>query len=137
MERTPVNPTDWGLQYRMNQGEIVEGATRYLRCSGQVDLTPDPDAELGLAVVAPGDMRAQMEGALGNVDELLSCAGMNRSDIVFIHFFTTDIAAFLGSYEVYDAWISKAGIMPPQSLLGVAELAVPGLVVEIEVTAAE
>ena len=40
MHRTPVNPWDWGLQFSMNQGEVVEGATRHLHCSGQVALSP-------------------------------------------------------------------------------------------------
>jgi enamine deaminase RidA (YjgF/YER057c/UK114 family) len=136
MKRTPVNPTEWGLQFYMNQGEIVEGATRHLRCSGQVAVTPDPDAEMGLAVIAPGDIRGQIAAALQNVDEILEKADMQRSDIVFINFFTTDIDGFLGNYDVYAGWIGEAGIMPPQSLIGVERLVMPELLVEIEISAA-
>ena len=136
MERTPVNPTEWGLGFFMNQGEIVEGATRHLRCSGQVALEPDPDAELGLSPSHVGDIRGQMAAALASVDELLSGAGMDRSNIVFLNIFTTDIDGFLENYDVYAEWIAPAGVMPPQSLIGVARLVMPDLLVEIEVEAA-
>ena len=136
MQRTPVNPTDWGLGFYMNQGEIVEGATRHLRCSGQVALEPDPAAELGLGVAHVGDIRSQMQAALASVDELLAEAGMDRSNIVFINFFTTDIDGFLENYDAYAEWIAPSGVMPPQSLIGVARLVMPDLLVEIEVQAA-
>lgn len=136
MQRTPVNPSDWGLQFQMSQGEIIEGATRTLRCSGQVAMKPDPDADLGASVVASGDLRGQMEAALANVDEVLEGAGMGRPNVVFLNFFTTDIDGFLANYDVYATWISEAGITPPQSLIGVSRLVMPDLMVEIEVTAA-
>lgn len=136
MKRTAVNPTEWGLGFFMNQGEIVEGATRHLRCSGQVSLVPDEHAELGLSVAHAGDIAAQMTAALANVDELLSEADMDRTNIVFINFFTTDIDDFLAHYGVYADWIAPAGVMPPQSLIGVSRLVMPELLVEIEVQAA-
>ncbi len=136
MRRTAVNPTEWGLGFHMNQGEVVEGATRHLRCSGQVALVPDEDSELGLSVAHVGDIAAQIAASLDSVDELLVEAGMNRSNIVFINFFTTDIDGFLENYQVYADWISPAGVMPPQSLIGVARLVMPDLLVEIEVQAA-
>lgn len=135
MERTAVNPTEWGLEFFMNQGEVVQGATRHLRCSGQVALQPDPDSELGLGVAYVGDIRGQMAAALASVDELLSAAEMDRSNVVFINFFTTDIDGFLANYGTYAEWIAPAGVMPPQSLIGVARLVLPELLVEIEVEA--
>ena len=137
MQRTAVNPTDWGLAFQMNQGQIVEAATRTLRCSGQVALREDASAEMGLAVVAPGDVRGQMESALTSVDALLAGAEMDRSNVVFVNFFTTDMDGFLANYDVYAGWIAETGTMPPQSLIGVSRLVLPDLLVEIEVTAAE
>lgn len=137
MKRTSANPWDWGDAFLMNQGEIVEGAKRTLRCSGQVAVRPDPEAEMGLAVVAPGDIRGQMEAALANVDAVLAKAGMERSNLVFLNFFTTDIDGFLANYDVYAEWIAPAGVMPPQSLIGVERLVMPELLVEIEAQAAD
>lgn len=137
MERTPVNPTNWGLAFAMNQAEIYEGVNRTMRCSGQVAIREDPDSAMGISVVAPGDVRTQLAEALASVDQLLEGAGMTRSDIVQLHFFTTDMAGFMASYDVYAEWIGAAGVMPPQTLLGVAALAVEGLTVEVEITAAD
>jgi enamine deaminase RidA (YjgF/YER057c/UK114 family) len=120
----------------MDQGEFIEGATKILTCSGQVAVVPDPDSELGIAVKHPGEIRGQMEVALANVDEVLEKAGMTRTNITSLRFFTTDIDGFLENYDVYAEWITPAGTRPPQSLLGVARLILPELVVEIEATAA-
>ena len=136
MKRTSVNPTEWGLAFHMDQGEIIEGTTRYLRCSGQVDLKEDPDSEMGVSVEYPNDMPNQIEIALRNIDAILAKADMTRANIVLLRFYTTDVDNFLEHYSIYAEWISGAGIRPPQSLLGVARLALPELVVEIEVEAA-
>ncbi len=137
MKRESVNPWDWGLKWNMDQGQIIEGAKRYLHCSGQVALRPDPDAEMGIQVVSPKDLRGQMECALQNVDAVLAGAGMERKHVVSLRFFTTDIDGFLANYDVYANWIAPAGTRPPQTLLGIQRLVLPDLKVEIEVTAAE
>lgn len=136
MRRESINPWDWGLAFSMDQGEIVEGATRHLNCSGQVSVKPDAEAEMGISVVSPDEIRGQMEYALGNVDAVLEKAGMNRSNVTSLRFFTTDIDGFLANYDVYVQWIAEAGIRPPQSLIGVSRLVMPELLVEIEATAA-
>ena len=137
MKRTSVNPAEWGLAFQMSQGEVVEGAARTLHTSGQVAVKVDPDAEFGISVVAPGDMRGQIAAALGNVDEVLTTAGMERSNIVHLNFFVTDMAGFLENYDVYASWIGEADITPPQSLIGTTELFMPELMVEVEITAAQ
>lgn len=136
MKRESINPTDWGLQFSFDQGEVIEGASRYLRCSGQISVRPDASSELGVAVVSPGEIRGQIECALANIDAILEKAGMSRSNIVALRFFTTDIDGFLANYDVYAAWIAEAGIRPPQSLLGIQRLVLPEALVEIEADAA-
>ncbi len=135
MERRAVNPWDWGLQFSMNQGEVIEGLTRHLHCSGQVSLIPDATAEMGVRIEHAGDIRGQMESALSNIDAILSEAGMDRSNVITLRFFTTDVDGFLANYDVYAGWIAEAGTMPPQSLIGVDRLVFPELKVEIEATA--
>lgn len=133
--RTPVNPVAWGQGFLMHQGEVTAGATRTLHCSGQVDLVEDDDAPMGLSVGSPEDMAGQMRAVLGSLDALLDGAGMGRGDISKLTFFTTDIDAFLEHYSVYAEWIGDSGAMPPQSLIGVARLVDPGLLLEVEMTA--
>ena len=137
MKRESVNPCEWGLKFGMDQGEVIEGATRHLNCSGQTSLKDDPESEMGVSVVHPGDLRAQIECSLGNIDAVLEKAGMTRKNITSLRFFTTDIDGFLANYDVYANWIAPAGTRPPQSLLGIQRLVFPELMVEIEATAAK
>ncbi len=77
MKRESVNPWDRGIKFNMDQGELVQGLTRTLYCSGQVSVDPD-SSELGIAVIAPGDLRGQMGKSLANIDESspkLKCLG--------------------------------------------------------------
>lgn len=136
MKRTSVNPTEWGLAFSMNQGEIIEDASKILHFSGQVALEPDSNSDMGVSVVHAGDIRGQMQAALANIDAVLQEAGMERSDIVSLRFFTTDVDGFLANYDAYSEWIAPAKTRPPQSLLGVNRLVLPELLVEIEATAA-
>ena len=62
---------------------------------------------------------------------------MTRANIVHMRFFVTDMDAALANYDVYQAWIKPAGIMPPQSLIGIDRLVFPEMVVEVEATAAQ
>lgn len=137
MKRESVNPWNWGLKFCMDQGELVEGATRHLHCSGQTSLKDDPESEMGVSVVHAGDLRAQIKYSLGNIDAVLEKAGMTRKNITSLRFFTTDIDGFLANYDVYAEWIAPAGTRPPQSLLGIQRLVFPELMVEIEATAAD
>jgi hypothetical protein len=38
MKSIPVNPWEWSKQYQFNQGEILEGVSRQLVCSGQTSI---------------------------------------------------------------------------------------------------
>jgi enamine deaminase RidA (YjgF/YER057c/UK114 family) len=135
MKRTAINPTEWGLQFAMNQAELTEGLTKLLHCAGQTSIVPDADAEMGVSVAHVGDMRGQVEESLRAIDALLEGAGMTRANVLSLRFFTTDVDAFLGVYDAYAEWITAAGIMPPQSVLGVSRLAFPELLIEIEAVA--
>jgi len=136
MKRESINPWDWGLKWSMDQGEIVENASRHLHCSGQVSVQPDPDSKLGIAVVSPGEIRGQIECALANIDSVLHEAKMTRENLISLRFFTTDVDGFLANYDVYANWIAEARTRPPQSLLGIQRLVLPELLVEIEAVAA-
>lgn len=136
MKRTSINPSDWGLQFSFDQGEIIEGGTRHLRCSGQISVKPDSSSDLGVSIVSPDDMRGQIECALANINSILEQGGMSKSNIVSLRFFTTDIDSFLQHYDVYAQWIAPAGVCPPQSLIGIQRLVLPEAMIEIEAEAA-
>lgn len=135
MTSTSINHTEWSKGI-LDQGRVIEGAKRTLVLSGQVSLTPDADAPFGVVVKHPNDMRAQFQESLNNIDEVLERAGMTRDDIIHMRFFVTDMQAGLEHYEVFLEWLGESENRPPQSLIGISELFLPELMIEIEATAA-
>jgi enamine deaminase RidA (YjgF/YER057c/UK114 family) len=129
MERTAVNPWQWSMNFGFNQGELVDGANRVLFCSGQTSVDADG------APQHPGDMRAQLSLALDNLEAVLRDGGMGLGNVVRLNFYTTDVDAYLASSAVLRERLGAAGAMPAGTLLGVARLAFPELMVEIEGTA--
>jgi enamine deaminase RidA (YjgF/YER057c/UK114 family) len=129
MERTAVNPWQWSLEFGFNQGEIVEGGQRVLFCAGQTSVDGDGSPQ------HPGDMAAQIALAADNLEAVLRDAGMSLGNVVRLNFYTTDVDAFIANAGVLAERTSAAGVAPPGTLLGVARLAFPELMVEMEATA--
>lgn len=129
MQRTPVNPWQWSLQFGFNQGEIIEGATRQLICAGQTSVDGDGTPQHA------GDMGAQIGLALDNLEAVLAGASMTLANVVRLNFYTTDVDKFMTSADVLGSRLGAAGVMPPGTLLGVARLAFPELMIELEATA--
>ena len=129
MERTVVNPWQWSVEMGFNQGEVVTGATRTLYLAGQTSV----DAEGRPQHV--GDMAAQIAQALDNLETVLQEAGMTLANLIRLNIYTTDVDLMFEHFGVLAARTAAAGIAPPGSLLGVARLAYPELLVELEGTA--
>lgn len=129
MKRTPVNPWEWSKQYQFNQAEIVEGASRQLICSGQTSIGADG------SVRHPNEMRPQVMAALDNLEAVLEGAGMSLANVVRMTIYTTDVDQMLESWDAMKRRLEAADVAPPQTLIGVARLAYPELMVEIEATA--
>lgn len=129
MKRTVVNPWPWSVPMGYNQGEVVEGAERVLYCAGQtsVDATGAPQHA--------GDMGAQISLALDNLEAVLSEGGMGLANVVRLNIYTTDVDAFFATSEEAGRRMVAVGVAPPATLLGVARLAFPELMVELEATA--
>ncbi len=131
MNRTPVNPWPWSLNFGYNQAEIVEGSSRQLICAGQTSV----DAE-GKPQHA-NDMRNQMILALDNLEAVLSAADMGLANIVRLSVYTTDVDETMKNFDVFGARFGPVNSAPPMTLLGVSRLAVTSLMFEIEATAAD
>jgi len=130
MKRTPVNPWEWSKQYQFNQAEIIEGMSRKLMCSGQTSIGADG------SVQHPNEMRPQITAALDNLEEVLKNAEMSLANIVHLTIYTTDVDKLIENWDAFAERMGAANNMPPQTLVGVARLAFPDLMVEIEATAA-
>lgn len=114
---------------RYSQCALAEGATRRLEISGQIGIHPDGSLAEGLA--------AQLDVALANVDRALAAAGMGRGNLMKITVYLTENSpeAVATYRERRDAWVG-AGAPPAATLLIVAGLASPALLVEVDAVAA-
>jgi len=99
---------------------------RVLYCSGQIALDP-VTGEL-----VQGDIRAQTERVMQNVESVLAASGMGFADVVKTTVFLVDLADFAGMNEVYGRRFS--GACPARSTVQVAALP-RGSRVEVEVLA--
>ncbi|GAB3667245.1 hypothetical protein GCM10027589_32910 [Actinocorallia lasiicapitis] len=128
-ERTAVNPVKWSAELGFHQGEVVSGHTRTLYCSGQTAMNADGEPQ------HDGDMAAQLALSLDNLEAVLGAAGMSLADLVRLNVYTTDVDRLFQDYGVLASRLGAAGAAPPTTMLGVARLAIPTLMVELEGTA--
>ena len=129
MEQRKVNPWDWQNQFAFSQAIEVTGASRVLHCAGQTSVD-----EQGHPVHV-GDMRKQIETAFQNLETVLKTAGFTLANVTRLNYYTTDVDKFFESHDIVKTRLSEAGCQPSGTLLGVARLAFPGLLIEIEATA--
>ena len=130
MQRTPINPWAWNLKLGFDQGQLVEGHRRQLVCSGQDAVDAEGAAQ------HPDDMSAQLEMALDNLEAVLAGADMTIANVVRLNVYTTDVDACLEHFAKLSGHPIDAGGFA-STLLGVARLALPQLLVEIEATAVD
>lgn len=130
MNQRKINPWKWQDPHGFSHAIEVSSAGRVLYCAGQASVDGSG------APVHPGDMRKQLDQAFSNLDTVLKAAGFELGDVVRLNYYTTDVDAFLGASDVVGQHLGAAGCQPSGTLLGVAKLAFPGLMIEIEATAA-
>jgi len=86
------------------------------------------------ALVGAGDFRAQAERVYANLRIALASVGATFSDVVKMTTFITDLANVAALREVRGKYLDPAR-PPANSLIGVATLARPELLLEIEAVA--
>jgi enamine deaminase RidA (YjgF/YER057c/UK114 family) len=105
---------------------VIAGDTIYLR--GQVGQNLDTAESVGA-----GDVAAQAEQAMANIDLLLREAGATLADIVKVTVYLTDIRYREPAYRVMGRWLK--GVYPVSTGLVVSALARPEWLVEIDAIA--
>jgi 2-iminobutanoate/2-iminopropanoate deaminase len=112
-----------------SQAVLVEGpAGRTLFCSGQIPLDPTTGE------LVPGDAAVQTERIMGNVEAVLSAAGMAFADVVRTTVYLVQLDDFAAVNQAYGRRF--AGPFPARSTVQVAALP-RGARVEIEVLAVQ
>lgn len=129
MEIKPVNPWTWQDNFGFSQAIEFSGHTRVLTCAGQTSVDENG------APLHAGDMAAQINQALDNLEAVLKQAGMTLSNVVHLNLYTTDVDALLQHYGAGAQRLAAANCRPAMTLLGVARLAFPPLMIEMEATA--
>lgn len=127
MER--INPSGWSAAFGFDQAQLRPAPSLLLTASGQ-----GPVDETG-ALLHEGDPAAQLALAVENVEALLAAGGMGLADVLRLTVYAVDMDAVLACWDVLTERLAAAGATPPTTLLGVARLALPGMVVELDVTA--
>jgi enamine deaminase RidA (YjgF/YER057c/UK114 family) len=105
---------------------VVAGNTVYLR--GQIGQNLDTTESVGI-----GDVEAQAEQAMANIDMLLREAGSGLQDIVKVVVYLVDIRYREPVYRVMGRWLK--GVRPVSTGIVVSALARPEWLVEIDATA--
>jgi enamine deaminase RidA (YjgF/YER057c/UK114 family) len=129
VEREIVNPWTWQDRAGFVQANVVQEGRRVAYCAGQisVDANGTPLHE--------GDMGKQIGRALDNLETILAQSGMTLGDVVRLTYYVTDLDAFFGARDGLAGRLAKANCRPAATLLRVAGLASPALLIEIEATA--
>jgi len=129
--RTPINPVSWSRQLGFDQAQLVEGQQRQLFVSGQdaVDAHGNPQHE--------GDMAAQLETSVDNLEAILAGADMSLANVVRLNAYTTDFDELLKNWGTLTGRFDNGEGGFATTLLGVSRLPAPGLLVMLEATAVD
>jgi|SRR5271166_1314129 len=118
--------------------EVSGNVTTYY-VSGQVPSLVNKDADPSTPA-AYGDTRTQTVGALNRIKSILEGLGLSMGDVVKMQVFLVhsasapmDFRAFMEGYTQFFG--GSQPNLPARSVVGVAALANPGFLVEIEVVA--
>ena len=128
-ERRIVNPWGWQDAYGFVQANEVSDAQRVLYCAGQVSVDAEGNP------LHPGDMGAQIAQALDNLETVLGSAGFEMSDVARLNFYTTDVDGTMEAWSLIKDRLARTGCRQVSTLLGVARLYHPDILIEIEATA--
>jgi enamine deaminase RidA (YjgF/YER057c/UK114 family) len=128
-KRTPINPWSWSINIGFDQAQLIEGHRRQLVCSGQDAVDADGNPQ------HPGDMAAQIELALDNLEAVLAAADMTLANIVRLNVYSTNVNEYLKHFAKVNDRFGESRYAT--TVLGVAQLPAPQLLVMLEATAVD
>ncbi len=127
--RKAINPKSWSINLGFDQAQLIEGHQRLLVCGGQDAVDADGNPQHA------GDMAAQLELALDNLQDVLAAADMTLANIVRLNVYTTDFDELVKHWARLTDRFGNSGGRFVTSLLGVTRLFTPELLVLLEATA--
>jgi 2-iminobutanoate/2-iminopropanoate deaminase len=127
MDKTQVNPWSWQDAFGFSQAWRVDGAQSIVFLSGQGAISADGE------VVGEGDFEAQVRQTFDNLRTVLEQAGGSLTDIVKLTVYLTDVANVREYGRIKADYIQ--GPQPASTAVGVAGLALPAMMIEVEAVA--
>ena len=124
---TPFNAPGLFDPPAYTQAIKVHQAQTLLFLSGQIAYTPEGGAAF------PGDFKAQARGAYQAIQALVESQGGTMANVVKLTTFVTDMMYRADLAPIRAEYLGQKG--PASTLVAVAALAFPGLMVEIEAIA--
>jgi len=128
LNRQQVNPTTWQERFGFSQGWRIDDPKTLLFVAGQV-----PVNEQG-TVVGEGDFEAQTRQTFEHMGRVLEQAGMTFDNVVQVGVFMTDMSNLRTYARVRDEFVNTTA-PPASTALGVADFALPGMLVEVNAIA--
>jgi reactive intermediate/imine deaminase len=118
------SPYSWDSPFNYSQATIHNGI---VYVSGQASLGADG------SIVGENDFEAQAHQVFANLKSVLAAAGSDLSKVFKVNIYMTDMTNFPTIIECRDKYFAKP--YPADTTVEVTALAIPGLLLEIDVIA--
>jgi enamine deaminase RidA (YjgF/YER057c/UK114 family) len=119
--------------YTAAKWEPIVGYSRAVKVGNQVFVTGTVATDDAGNAVAPGEMYAQAQQALANIEKVLKRAGASMKDVVRTRMFVTDISRWEEVGRAHGEYFRD--IRPCTTMVEVSKLISPEYLVEIEADA--
>lgn len=119
-----ASPYSWDSPFHYSQATAHNGV---VYVSGQAALGPDG------SIVGENDFEAQAHQVFANLKTVLAAAGSDLSKVFKVNIYMTDMTNFPTIIECREKYFSQP--YPADSTVEVTALAIPGLMLEIDVIA--
>lgn len=131
MKRKIINPWTWQEKLGFVHGNKISKFEKILFVAGQT--ASDAKGQC----LFPGDMSAQIEQTIKNIEAVLDEGGMDFTNVMRLNVYVTDMQLMLQAHDHMVKLLQSRGCQHVGTLLGISALASPGALVEMEVTAAK
>jgi enamine deaminase RidA (YjgF/YER057c/UK114 family) len=126
MEKRIINPWQWQDERGYVQAVEVKGVTGTLYVSGQAAVLPDGQS-------STADMKTQLLQAIQNLEQVISEAGYECTNIVRLTIYSTSSAELWPHFPILQEWIAKYDMKQALTFVEVKSL-FETLTVELEAT---
>jgi enamine deaminase RidA (YjgF/YER057c/UK114 family) len=127
LDRRQINPWRWQDRLGFSQAWRVDGARSIVFLAGQAPVSAEG------RLVGEGDFEAQTRQVFENLATVLAESGASFASIVKLVVYVTDTTKLLDYARIKGEYIP--GAQPASTAIGVASLALPGMLIEVDATA--